>query len=398
MTVAVIGYDGRPLTAAALDAVRDATLVVGGARHLATVDGCGAGTRIEVGAGATPWADAVQQVATAAGAGEPCAVIASGDPGFFGVVRGLRSAGVAVRSWPGASSVAAAFGRIGRSWEDALVVSAHGRPADAALAAARTAPKVAVLTGPQAPAGLFVDALRAAGRDVWVAERLGEPDERVRHGAHCVPPFAEPNVVLAIDPDPDQVNWRSGHDPVPAGWALPEEAFEHRDSMVTKSEVRALALARIAPRVGQTVWDIGAGSGSVAIECARFGADVVAVEHDGDQCERLQRNASRHSVRVEVVAGTAPGALTGVRTPDAVFVGGGGVDVIAHVASLPTPRRVVVALAALERVSPTLDSLQRNGFDVDAVQLSAARLRALPDGTHRLAATNPVIVAWGVRS
>ena len=405
MTVVVVGYDGRPLSAAARAAVRSAVLVVGGRRHLAAVHGVGDGERVEVGAGAVRWADAVQRVVQAAGRGEACVVLASGDPGFFGVVRSLRSAGVSVRSWPGASSVAEAFGRIGHAWEDATVVSAHGRAAGPALAAARALAKVAVLTGPDAPAEDFVEALRAAGRDVWVAERLGEPDERVRYGDECMPPYAEPNVVLTIDPgldpglDPaaDQKRWRTGHDPVPDGWALPENAFEHRESMVTKSEVRAVALAHLAPRVGRTLWDVGAGSGSVAIECARFGADVIAVERDAEQCNRLRRNSIAHGIRVEVVVGAAPDALQGLRPPDAVFVGGGGLEAVRGVVTLPSPRRVVVALAAVERVGPVMQLLRDNGFDVNGVQLQASRLSALPDGSHRLAAINPVTLVRGER-
>jgi precorrin-6Y C5,15-methyltransferase (decarboxylating) len=401
MMVAVVGYDGRPLGVAAREAVAAAVLVVGGRRHLAAVQGVGEGERVEVGTGAVRWADAVQQVVDAAGRGEACVVLASGDPGFFGVVRSLRSAGVSVRAWPGTSSVAEAFGRIGHAWEDATVVSAHGRPTAPALAAARTLAKVAVLTGPDAPADGFVEVLRAQGRHVWVAERLGEPDERVRYGDDCRPPYAEPNVVLAIDPAVDpatgQKRWRTGHDPVPDGWALPETAFEHRESMVTKSEVRAVALAHLAPRVGRTLWDVGAGSGSVAIECARFGADVIAVERDLEQCERLRRNGIQHGVRVEVVVGAAPGALLGLRPADAVFVGGGGLEAVESVAILPSPRRVVVALAAVERIGPVMQLLRENGFDVDGVQLQASRLSALPDGSHRLAATNPVTLVRGER-
>jgi len=240
---------------------------------------------------------------------------------------------------------------------------------------------------------------------VWVAERLGEPDERVRYGDECVSPYAEPNIVLAVDrsldptldPAADQKRWRTGHDPVPDGWALPESAFEHRDSMVTKSEVRAVALAHLAPRMGQTLWDVGAGSGSVAIECARFGADVIAVERDAEQCDRLRRNSIEHGVRVEVVVGAAPGALQGLRPPNAVFVGGGGLDAVRAVASLLSPRRVVVALAAVERIGPVIALLRDNGFDVDGVQLQASRLRALPDGSHRLAAQNPVTLVRGER-
>jgi precorrin-6Y C5,15-methyltransferase (decarboxylating) len=401
-TVTVVGWDGRPLPAAAAEHVCDAALVVGGARHLTALDRLGlrpTGEQLVVGADGVSWAEAVDRVVRTSAAGSRCVVVASGDPGFFGVVRSLRAADLPLQVWPGATSVAQAFGRIGREWEDAVVVSAHGRPAGAALAVARTAAKVAVLTGPQAPAEMFVEALREAGRSVWVAERLGEDDERVRGGDDCVPPFAEPNVVLADDAEPTGApRWRSGPAVGSGPWALQDDAFEHRDSMVTKREVRALALAALGPAPGVTVWDVGAGSGSVGIECARLGADVVAVERDVDQLDRLRRNASRHGVRVHVVAGAAPGALAGLRCPDAVFVGGGGPDVVEAVAAQPGGRRVVVALAAVERIRPAIDALRRNGYEVEGVQLQASRLRGLPDGSHRFAATNPVTLVTGVRS
>lgn len=399
----VVGWDGRPLAPSERHDLAVADLVVGGSRHLGAVAAQGVGLRGEslvIGGGATPWAQALASIVAAWSAGRSCVLVASGDPGAFGVVRALREAGADVRVRPGASSVAMAFGRVGLPWEDAVVVSAHGRPAGPALAAARALPKVAVLTSPQVPADDVVTELRRLGREVWVAERLGEDDERVRSGLDCQPPYAEPNVVLAVDPTFSGVvgpRWRSGFG-VPASWALPEDDFDHRDSMVTKREVRALALASLAPAPGRTVWDVGAGSGAVGVECARFGADVLAVERDADQCDRVRGNARRHGVRLEVVAGAAPQVLAGLRDPDAVFVGGGGTAVVDAVAARPGARTVVVALAAVERVGPAMQSLQRNGFVVDGVQLAASRLRALPDTSHRLAATNPVTLVTGVRS
>jgi precorrin-6Y C5,15-methyltransferase (decarboxylating) len=102
--------------------------------------------------------------------------------------------------------------------------------------------------------------------------------------------------------------------------------------MVTKPEVRALALARLSPGPGLLVWDVGAGSGSVAVECARFGAAVIAVERDPAQCARVTANARRHRAEVRVVGSAAPEALENLPDPDAVFVGGGGLAVISAVA------------------------------------------------------------------
>ena len=181
------------------------------------------------------------------------------------------------------------------------------------------------------------------------------------------------------------------------GWALGEEAFEHRDSMVTKPEVRALALARLGPRPGILVWDVGAGSGSVAVECARFGAAVIAVERDPAQCARVAANAKRHRAEVRVVAGAAPEALDGLPDADAVFVGGGGLAVVAAVAAR-RPARIVLALAAVQRAGQAAELLGEAGYQVDGTLLQASRLAPLPDGTHRLAAANPVFLLWASRA
>ena len=163
--------------------------------------------------------------------------------------------------------------------------------------------------------------------------------------------------------------------------------------MITKAEVRAFALARLAPAPGTLVWDVGAGSGSVAVECARFGAAVIAVERHQRRCERIKANAQRHAVDVRTVHGEAPPALDGLPAPDAVFVGGGGPTVVEAVAARH-PARIVVALAAIERAGPTHAALTGAGYAVDGVLLQASRLAALPGDVHRLAATNPVFLLW----
>ncbi|WP_112734907.1 precorrin-6Y C5,15-methyltransferase (decarboxylating) subunit CbiT [Micromonospora noduli] len=180
------------------------------------------------------------------------------------------------------------------------------------------------------------------------------------------------------------------------GWALPETRYAHRDSMITKSEVRALVVARLRPRLGRLIWDIGAGSGSVGIECALLGAAVLAVEKDPEAGATIQVNAAAHAVHVRLVAGHAPAALADLPEPDAVFIGGGGVDVLTAVVARQ-PERVVLTLAALDRVAPAVGLLRAAGYTVEGSQLSAARLADLPGGSIRLAATNPVVVLTGER-
>ncbi|MGW0759177.1 precorrin-6Y C5,15-methyltransferase (decarboxylating) subunit CbiT, partial [Streptomyces sp. NPDC002814] len=185
----------------------------------------------------------------------------------------------------------------------------------------------------------------------------------------------------------------------PDRWALDEGEFTHRDSMITKFEVRALALARLGPRLGDLVWDVGAGSGSVAVECARLGAAVVAVEKTGDGVERIRANAAAHGVDVRVLHGSAPDVLSSLDDPDAVFVGGGGGDLpdIVTACARRARRTVVVAMAALDRVPAVREALTAAGFSCDGVLLQSSRLAPLPGDVTRLAATNPVFLLWGVR-
>ncbi|MFW6689667.1 precorrin-6y C5,15-methyltransferase (decarboxylating) subunit CbiE [Streptomyces sp. MAR4 CNX-425] len=354
-------------------------------------------------------------------------VLASGDPGFFGVVRALadRFGPHLLDVRPTAPAVAVAFARAGLPWDDAAVVSAHGRDLRTAVNVCRAHPKTAVLTGPGAGPAELGAALAAAGvpRTLFVASALGSAAEDVVRlspadaaDAANTGPAARPwppravNVVLCLDERPGRTvasapRTLAGPGPYPLphprglGWALPEADFGHRAGMVTKYEVRALALARLAPRLGELVWDVGAGSGSVAVECARFGAAVVAVERDADAVGRIRANAAAHGVDVQVVPGTAPAALAGLPDPDAVFVGGGGGDVaeVVAVCAARARRVVVVTLAAVDRVAGVRAALVAAGFGVDGVLLQSSRLAPLPGEVTRLAATNPVFVLWGLR-
>jgi precorrin-6Y C5,15-methyltransferase (decarboxylating) len=402
-TVTVIGCDGHPLPPAATQALAAASAVAGARRHLAAVPLPPEADRILL-RRLDPALDAI-----CAHPG-PVAVLASGDPGFFGIVRALRARGVAPAVVPAVSSVALAFARLGLDWDDALVLSAHGRDAGPVTAAALAHPKAAILTGPpEAATGALRAALRNAGRTIYVAERLGTPDERVRDLTHDpAADVTDPHVLISLaDPvgplnhtspiSPTAPRWLAGHTGAPASWALPETAFEHRNSMITKSEVRALALARLGPGPGRTIWDVGAGSGSVAVECARFGAWAVAVEADPAQCDRIRRNAAQHGVLLQVVAGRAPAALEGLPAPDAIFAGGGDDEVLRAAVQAGNPARVVVALASVDRVRPVSDLLTSLGYTTEGTQLQASRLSPLPGGSLRLAALNPVFVLWADR-
>ncbi len=399
ITVVGIGAGAPP----GADVAAGAELVVGGRRHLDAVRLPEGAERVVLGALA-PALDTVAEYVTE---GRPVTVLASGDPGFFGIVRVLAERFGAQRLdvRPGVSSVAAAFARVGLPWEDAVVASAHGRDLRTAVNLCRAHPKVAVLTGPGAGPAELGAALRTDARVLVVASALGSGEERVERVTPAEAAGrdwgAAVSVVLCLDearalgPVRSVAGPRAGA----AGWALEESAFAHRDSMITKFEVRALALARLGPRPGDLVWDVGAGSGSVAVECARLGAAVTAVEKTPDGVERVRANAAAHGVDVRVVHGAAPAALSRLDDPDAVFVGGGGRELPAIVAACArrARRSVVVAMAALDRVPAAREALVDAGLECDGVLLQSSRLAPLPGDVTRLAATNPVFLLWGVR-
>lgn len=187
---------------------------------------------------------------------------------------------------------------------------------------------------------------------------------------------------------------------------LPDDAFAQKRplrGLITKSEVRAVSLYKLGLRRDSIVWDVGAGSGSVALEAAVIASEgtVYAVERDAECVEMLRQNVAHLGPsNVVVVAGEAPDALDALPAPDCVFVGGGGkglADILERVAArLNTGGRIVVNLASVERVTQAQSCLESVGFDAELTMIGASRGKALPDGTMRLAAENPVFVITGI--
>ena len=183
---------------------------------------------------------------------------------------------------------------------------------------------------------------------------------------------------------------------------LPDDAFEQRRPLrgqITKREVRAVSLYLLRLRSDSVVWDIGAGSGSVAIEAGRIAhrGSVYAVERDPDSIELLRRNVKRLAgCNVKVVHDEAPQALEGLPDPNSVFVGGSGGQ-LAGILDAATGRlkhdgRLVVNLAALERTSEVYHCLKDRGMIVELSSINASRGKEMPDGTVRLEALNPVFI------
>ncbi len=391
--ITVVGtHGGQYFGADAADAVRCASVIVGSPRHLRFIDPPEAGGRtfVEMAGGLSHVLDTIE---VAHHDGRHVCVLSSGDPGFFGIVRllGERFGRDALDVHPAPSSVSLAFARIGLTWDDAVVVSAHGRPSDTAIESIQLHAKVAVLTAPLQPPQSLGAALIHAGapaRRVTVATKLGEPDESVIHTdieGLASGEFDPMSVVVFIDPMAERAETPS------LAWGLPESSFAYRNGMITKSEVRAVALGKLDLPVTGVLWDVGAGSGSVAIECARMRPRlrVFAIERNEVDAARIGDNARRHGVSVEVVVGSAPPVLATLPDPSRVFIGGGGIEALDVSIARLTSGGVVVATHVI--VDRAAESWKRLG---NMVQIGVSRGRAIADGV-RLEAENPVFLTWG---
>jgi precorrin-6B C5,15-methyltransferase / cobalt-precorrin-6B C5,C15-methyltransferase len=373
-------------------AIGDATVLIGSQRQLALVKSGAHATRVVLQGALGALFDCIDDHRRS---GASVCVLASGDPGFFGIVRALRQrfGGAALRVHPAPSSIALAFARVARSWDDAVIVSAHGRPIGQAVDIARRHEKVAVLTSPEHPPEAIGAALlhaACAARHVTVVSRIGEPGEVTVEGdlsMLAAGTFDPLSVVILETEHPDATDRGPG-----VAWGLDSSRFAHRAGMITKAEVRAVVLGKLAlPRTG-VLWDVGAGSGSVGIEAAGLCPDlrVIAIERDAASAERIGINASEHGVDIEVIHGDAPDALAALPDPDRVFVGGGGLLTLETVLERLRPDGTVVATyAVLDRAVQAWHALG------SVIQIGISRGIATGELGVRLSAENPVFVCWG---
>jgi precorrin-6Y C5,15-methyltransferase (decarboxylating) len=323
LTVVGIGADGwAGLSDPARRAVADAEVVLGGPRQLAMVDGHAAETR----AWPAPMVPALPGLFDGLAGRRVCA-LASGDPMFYGLGATLcRVLGAdRLRVVPHPSSVSLACARLGWPVQEVTVLSAVGRSLDRLRGWVADGRRILVLTpdagGPARVAEVLAE-LGHRASELTVLEQLGGPAERVVRGlaGGWAEPPGDPLAVVAV---------RCVADPGTVGLSrapgLPDDAYEH-DGQLTKREIRAVTLARLAPLPGRLLWDVGAGSGSIGIEWLRAeeSAAAVAVERDPVRAGRVTRNAVALGVpALRVVVGAAPDSLAGLERPDVVFVGGG---------------------------------------------------------------------------
>jgi precorrin-6Y C5,15-methyltransferase (decarboxylating) len=317
-----IGEDGLDgLTPAARRLLAQAAFVVGGKRHLALAGPLNAETLV--------WPSPIENALDAIEArrGGSVCVLASGDPFFFGVGAMLmrRFAADEMISFPAPSAFALAASRLGWSEQDCAMLTLHGRPLEAIIPHLQPHARILALSWDDAtPAKLAaLLAARGMGRSqLTVCEAMGGPSERIRTAE--AQGFALDNIA-ALNTIALEVVADRGARVLPRAPGLPDEWFEH-DGQITKREIRAMTLSQLAPRRGELLWDVGSGSGSVAIEwmLADPANNAVAIELRRDRAERIARNALSFGVPgLSVVVGEAPQAFAYLAKPDAIFIGGG---------------------------------------------------------------------------
>jgi precorrin-6Y C5,15-methyltransferase (decarboxylating) len=375
LSIVGVGEDGLAgLGETAKKAIAGADFVFGGARHLELAANAIRGE-------ARPWLSpfSLSIDAVLALKGRKVCVLASGDPFFHGVgatlSRHVDASQMVVFPYPSSFSLAAA--RLGWPLQDVVCLSLHGRSIDLIRPHLHPGARILALTsdehGPRALAALLAEA--GFGVSIMtVLEALGGPKEQVR--SQLAMSFDLPQVyplnVCAIS-----VVALPGASIVPLTAGLEDSAFEH-DGQITKREVRALTLSALAPRRGEMLWDIGAGSGSVGIEwmLADPSLRAVGIEADAERAARIGRNAQKLGVPgLDVIVGRAPEALADLPPPHAIFVGGGGSDqdvMEAAIAALRSGGRLVANAVTLEFEAVLLERYAELGGSLKRIAVSRA--------------------------
>ena len=396
MNVTLIGMgSGQPenLTLQGLAALRQADLILGARRLLAVLP---AGCTENRAAAYRP--DEVAELLQTSGA-ENAVLVYSGDTGFYSgassMMEKLEALGVRARVLPGLSSIQLLAAALGRPWQGWNLVSAHGRTCDPVAECMQGRPTFFLTGGSEDPATLCAQLAAEGFGDVQgvVGQCLGTPEEKLFRGSVkelAAGRFNSLSVLLgeAVEGLPRRAP------------GLPDEAFERGDVPMTKQEVRAAVLAKLAVRPEDILWDVGAGTGSVSVELALAAprGRVYAVECRPEGCALIKANREKFRTRnLVLVEGLAPDALSDLPAPDAVFIGGskGSLAAIVDAALDKNPdARICVSAIALESLSAAVAALTAKGRTVQVSQIAVSRAKAV-GGLHLMMAQNPIYLITG---
>lgn len=396
MNVTLIGMgSGQPenLTLQGLAALRQADLILGARRLLAVLP---AGCTENRAAAYRP--DEVAELLQTSGA-ENAVLVYSGDTGFYSgassMMEKLEALGVRARVLPGLSSIQLLAAALGRPWQGWNLVSAHGRTCDPVAECMQGRPTFFLTGGSEDPATLCAQLAAEGFGDVQgvVGQCLGTPEEKLFRGSVKELAAGRFNSLSVLLVEAAEVLPRRAP-------GLPDEAFERGDVPMTKQEVRAAVLAKLAVRPEDILWDVGAGTGSVSVELALAAprGRVYAVECRPEGCALIKANREKFRTRnLVLVEGLAPAALSDLPAPDAVFIGGskGSLAAIVDAALDKNPdARICVSAIALETLSAAVTALTAKGRTVQVSQIAVSRAKAV-GGLHLMMAQNPIYLITG---
>lgn len=350
----------------------------------------------------SPLADALHGIKRALADGN-VAVIVGGDPLFFGVGRRilLEFETESVQIHPAVTSMQMAFARLKRPWDDAKLLSLHGRSTPSGLAGmVLPYTKVCILAGGvNSPQSIAAQMIREGvmGYRAWVCEDLGDPEERITEGSLddiSRGAFSELSLMLLE---------RLPSAPCPIVFGLSERELHHSRGLITKDEVRAVSLHALRLPAKGVLWDVGAGSGSVALEASRIspGVDIYAIERNPMEVKNIKRNIRDFgSSQIHVVEGEAPEVFAILPSPDRVFVGGSGgrlEDILRTGVERLSSEGIVVINAVLESTRKTgLAVLKDCGLELRTSEISVRRtVFSAEDGTST--DLNPITVIAGTK-
>jgi precorrin-6Y C5,15-methyltransferase (decarboxylating) len=395
LSIVGIGEDGLDgLSPAARTTIERAALVVGGRRHLALVSDAVKG---ETMAWPSPPNAAFPEIL--ARRGTAVCVVATGDPFFYGI-GSLLAREVPPEEMlclPAASCFSLAAARMGWAVQDCALISLHGRALERIVPHLRPRTRILALSWDATTPGKLAKLLTWHGfgdTRMTVCETMGGPRERLRHTA--ARDFALANIdnlnMVALD-----IHDASNARVIPLTPGLPDAWFEH-DGQLTKQDIRAITIAALAPRPGELLWDVGAGSGAIGIEwmLAHPANRAIAIERDPIRASRIARNAVSLGVPdLKIVTGNAPDALRDQPPPDAVFIGGGATapGVIDTVwAELQTTGRLIINGVTIETQALLIERFRTLGGCLKTIQISHADPLG---GLHAMRPALPV-TQWSV--
>jgi precorrin-6Y C5,15-methyltransferase (decarboxylating) len=380
-----IGDDGLDgLTSQSRQIVNQAEVILGSSDALAAAEDCEA-ERIDLG---NNWDGTVERIAALTD--RRVVILATGDPLFYGTARYLcdKLGKDRFEVVPHVSSMQLAFARVKESWDEAYLTNLATQPLARVVERIRTAEKVGVFTSEEVQPADLAKALLDSGIDyftAYICENLGSPDERVTHSElseiAAEQSFAPLNVMILVrKPNvPDRPATMAGK----RLFGNPDEAFlqsRPKRGLLTPFEIRSVALAEMDIGPHSVVWDVGAGSGAVAIEAAQIasGGNVFAIECDTDDHQLISQNAQRFGVgNLTAILGQAPEAWNDLPDPDVIFIGGTGRAVggltEAAFGRLRNGGRIVINVNSLENVTDVRNSLKKAGEDPNVWMFNFAR-------------------------